>query len=223
MDGLPPACRGRGHRLPRAWITLSPLSDHGKFSRNRGKGKTNTEISLEISSQLTAIAASGISQLRDYINVSNCPWWVYLSPRHPIAVLTPIDRCNILWWWVPPFKDEPCEELPRSVNLDNWVWCHLVLVPWEAVNTHSLLVFSPALLALQIWIVSSQSAIWFKCSLDGNCPVTLAHSKSILPFLNWIITKANRSQMTHIQKCKDTFKVILNFFHSPFLPPNSLK
>lgn len=59
--------------LPRAWIILSPLSDHGKFRRNRGKEKANSEISLEISSQLTAIAASGISQLRDYINVSNCP------------------------------------------------------------------------------------------------------------------------------------------------------
>lgn len=83
-DGLP-VCRGKGHRgldLPRAWvIPTDPLSEHKKFRRNRGKEKAKSEISLEISSQLTEIAASGVSQLRDDINISNCPWWVYLSPN----------------------------------------------------------------------------------------------------------------------------------------------
>lgn len=149
--------------LPRAWIILSPLSDHGKFRRNRGKGKANSEISLEISSQLTAIAASGISQLRDYINVSNCPWWVYLSLRHLIAVLTPTDRCNISWWWVPLFKNEPCEELPRSVHFGNWAWCQFLYHERQWTLIHCL--SSPQ----HSWIYRPEFSV-IRVSFDLNVP-----------------------------------------------------
>lgn len=226
--GLAAIERGRGHR--EGWtfpepgsFWLSPPLWPREIQREQRERKSQEWNIPEISSKLTAIAASGISQLRDYRNIPNSPWWVYLSPRHWIAALTPTDRGNISWWWVPLFKNEPCEELPCSVRFDNWVWCHLVLVLWGAVNTHSLLVFSPALLVLQTWILSHQSALWFKFSLEGNCPVTLGHSRSILSFLNRIITKANSSQITHIQRCKGIFKVLLHLFHSSFLPPNSPK
>ena len=69
----------------------SPLSDEGNFGRARGKEKACSEISLEICSQLTTISASGTSQLRVYINFSNSPWWTFLSWRHLIAFLTPMD------------------------------------------------------------------------------------------------------------------------------------